>query len=334
LNGAPQDNPNLNVHLVEPSDPESLRLLEGALAPGVRATAGDHPPADIHFLVSGRPTREQLEGCPSLRGVVIPWAGLPAGTRTLLQAFPKLKVYNLHYNATQTAEMAVTLLLAAAKWLVPYDQALRKRDWRPRYQEPPRAVMLAGRRVLILGFGHIGQHVGRVCQALGMNVTGVRRDPTAPRPPGLSAAVFGPDRLPALLPEADVLVITVPLTEQTRGLLDEAALNLLPDGALLVNVGRGEVVDERALYQALLSGKLGGAGLDVWYQYPRDEASRAGTAPSHYPLYELEQVVLSPHRAEAVQGRDAQRVEHLARLLNQLARGEPVDNQVSVLHGY
>jgi phosphoglycerate dehydrogenase-like enzyme len=167
-----------------------------------------------------------------------------------------------------------------------------------------------------------------------MKVLAIRRNPETPLPAGLAADVFGSNRLHDLLPRADVLIVTLPLNASTRGLIGPRELALLPLHALLVNIGRGDVVDEGALYEALHSRRLAGAGIDVWYRYPENEDDRAATFPSNYPLHELDNVVMSPHRGGAVIEREGQRMRALAELLNAAARGEPIPNKVDLELGY
>jgi phosphoglycerate dehydrogenase-like enzyme len=266
--------------------------------------------------------------------LVIPYAGLPDATRTLLQGFPHLAVHNLHHNAALTAEMALTLLLAAAKFIIPCDRALRQHDWRPRYYPPP-AVSLDGKTALILGFGQVGQRIGRACHALGMHGLALRRQPDNTIPPvEYPVEIFGPDMLHQLLPRAHALIIALPATAATEALIGERELALLPPAAVLVNVGRGATVDQGALYAALTSGRLGAAGLDVWYRYPHSQAEWENTPPADYPFHSLDNVVLSPHRAGASTETESLRMTHLAELLNAAARGEPVPNRVNVQAGY
>ncbi len=101
-----------------------------------------------------------------------------------------------------------------------------------------------------------------------------------------------------------------------------------------MNVGRGAIVDEGALYQALKNGQLAAAGIDVWYNYPKDEASQANTPPSQYPFGELDNVVLSPHRGGDDKDIDVARMRDLAELLNAAARGNEMANRVNVVAGY
>jgi len=308
---------------------EEKALLEQQLDPDVTVTWGEPVPETAVILVGGRPTREQLSG-PAVRALIIPWAGLPGETRTLLADFPHVAVHNLHHNAAPVAETAVTLLLAAAKLTIPYDQALRQGDWRPRYS-PRKAVLLEGKTALILGYGAIGQRVARACLALGMTVLATKRSVGDGE---TAVSLYAPSALPDLLPQAHALIICLPFTAETDGLIGARELALLPAGAVLVNVGRGKIVDEGALYEALRDGGLHAAGLDVWYNYPADENGRAHTLPATYPFHELDNVVLSPHRGGQTLDSDRLRMSHLANLLNHAARGEEMPNQIDLTKGY
>jgi phosphoglycerate dehydrogenase-like enzyme len=325
--------PALNAHVLDDPNPEDLAHLQFYLDAGVRLSTGPQVPANAEILVAGRPKRQHLTASPSLRALIVPWAGLPDTTRDLLLDFPHLAVHNLHHNAAATAEMAIALLMSAAKFIVPIDGKLRAGDWTPRYQRS-QSIGLEGKTALILGYGEIGRRVARVCRALGLNVLATRRQPGSPAPGEADVEVCSPTELHRLLPRADVLVITLPLTPETKGLIGAEEIALLPRGAVLVNVGRGAIVDEGALYHALREGALAAAGLDVWYNYPKDEASRANTPPSKHPFHELDNVVMSPHRGGDAVDIERQRMAHLAKLLNAAARGEPMPNQVDVERGY
>ena len=324
---------SLSIHILHSYPHDALAHLRAQLDPGVHFTFGqDLPtPADYHILVAGRPQRGQLTASPRLRALIIPWAGLPVATAELLRDFPHVSVHNLHHNAVPTAEMAFTLLLAAAKWIVPMDRSLRAHDWTPRYRPNP-ALVLEGKTALILGYGAIGQHVARLCRGFGMQVIALRRHSAAS--PDAPDEIHPPEALQRLLPRADALIICLPLTPATEGLIGADELARLPRDAVLVNIGRGPIVDEAALYHALRDGALRAAGLDVWYNYPADEAARSHTPPSAYPFHELDNVVLSPHRAGGSAETEMRRMTHLARLLNAEFRGEPMPNRVDLQAGY
>jgi len=283
--------------------------------------------------VAGRPEEKDLDASRVLRLVVVPYAGVPPATLARVRARPSLSLATLHHNAVPTAEMAVALLLAAARGIVPADQALRRGDWTLRYAED-RGVVLAGRTAVVLGFGAIGRRVAEALVGLGMKVRAVRRHVPADAEEGARVAVHGPGDLDVLLPAADALVVALPLTPETRGLLDARRLALLPRGALVVNVARGEVIDEDALYEALAAGRLGGAGLDAWWRYPAGEEDRGRVLPSQRPFHELDRVVMSPHRAGHAAPTEALRAEHLGRLLGAVARGEEIPGRVDLAVGY
>jgi len=324
---------SVRVHLLRPPDAPHLAYLRDQLRPDVQVTVDDLPPdgSDYDILVGGRPARQQIEASPSLRALIIPFAGLPPETRALMLQFPGVSVHNLHHNAVATAEMAVALMLAAAKALVPNDQALRRHDWRPRYRSNE-GMLLTRKTALILGYGAVGGRVAKLCRGLGMYILATRRSVVK----SSNGVIHPAGALPELLPRADVLIITLPLTEETRGLLGKQELALLPPSAILVNVGRAPVVDEIALYTALRDGGLRAAALDVWYAYPEDVPSRSDTPPSSFPFEDLDNVVMSPHRAGAG-GSDKierRRMTALAALLNAAASGDPLPNQVDVRAGY
>jgi len=323
--------PKFCVHLVHPPAAEALAYLQDKLDPSIGLTFGPEilDPADFQILVEGVPSREFVEASPHLKSLIIPWAGLPTATRQLMLEFPQISVHNLHHNASATAEMSLALLFAAAKFVVPMDRALRQNDWTPRYQPNP-SILLQGKTALILGYGAIGQHVGRVLQAMGLRVMGIRRTPQ----PDDIAEVHPVTALPDLLPQTDILMITAPLTPETEGLIGEKELALLPAGAILTNVGRGAIVAQKALYEALKNGHLRAAGLDVWYNYPTNEESRPNTPPSDYPFHELDNIVLSPHRGGGARETELLRMETLAHSLNAIPHGEPIPNKVDLQVGY
>jgi len=323
----------IKVHLQFDPEPEQVTRLTKLLEPSVWLSLGQPAlPADFEILVHGFPTREDLLASPRLHTLIIPWAGVPLETLDLVKEFPQIAVHNLPYNSAPTAEMAVALLLAAAKWVVPYDREFRQHHWGPLPGSGQGCVMLAGKTALILGYGRVGQGVAKACRGLGMHVVGVRRTP-APTDP---EDVYGSDALPKLLPHAAALVICLPHTHETSGLLGERELTLLPQHAVLVNVARGEIVAEEALYHALKARRIFSAGIDVWYRYPPRHARGKArpTPPSNFPFHELDNVVMSPHRAGWSAETEDLRITHLAALLNAAAGDEPMPNRVDLSRGY
>ena len=123
----------LNVHLADEFDEAAVAELQRQLEADIQLTIGSTLPLETHILIDGRPSREQLTHCPGLQAVIVPWAGIPETTQHLLREFPQITLHNLHHNVAATAEMAVALLLATAKFIVPFDRKLRANDWTPRY---------------------------------------------------------------------------------------------------------------------------------------------------------------------------------------------------------
>lgn len=320
----------LHVHFTHPPDLDALREL---CLPGITFTSDqDRVPPETELLVAGRPRAEHLAESPTLWALIVPFAGIPASTAALMQQHPHITVHNLHHNAAATAEMAMALLLAAAKTIVPVDRVFREHDWTPRYTTTP-ALTLAGRTALVLGYGAVGGHVAQICRGMGMDVIGVKRQIAADDYPDEVHAI---DALHDLLPRADVLIVCLPHTPATDGLIGAAELALLPEHAILVNVGRGPIIDEAALYHALRDRRIHAAGLDVWYNYPASAEARANTPPANHPFHELDNVVMSPHRAGAGGTEDSERrrLTALADMLNTAAAGQPLPNRVDLNAGY
>ena len=326
----------LRVHLLQERNGELLENLGKNLDSDVTLSCGKEvpDPADYDILVCGVPDRESIEASPRLKYLIIPWSGLPRKTRELMRDYPGISIHNIHHNAVPVAEMAIALMLAAAKDLVPIDASFRRNDWGKRY-DTHTMDLLRGKRVLVLGYGAIGKEIARRCLAFGMSVTGVRR--TAPEEGGSETAggvdVYPVSRLAGLLPAADVLFLSLPLTDETGGMVGGRELSLLPEGAILVNVSRGRIVDEEALFERLKASRLR-AGLDVWYNYPESQESRASTPPSAYPFGDLPNVVMTPHLAGHSDMTETLRAHELSRLLNEASREGRLSGRVDPDLGY
>lgn len=319
----------IHVHLLGARQGADASLLSPLLDDAVSLTEGSEVPQETQILVGGVPTREQLAS-PQLTSLIIPWTGLPNRTRDLLGDFPHIQAHNLHHGAQIVAEMTVALLLAAAKLVVPFDQALRRSNWSR--DETNRAVLLSGKTCLILGYGAIGQRVASVCRSLGMTVIATRQHPQ--QSDGVAHEIHALSALHDLLPRAQAVLVCLPLTQQTRGIIGKRELTLLPEEAVIINVGRGSLIDEQALYTALRDRRIAGAGLDVWYNYPQDEESSLNTQPSSYPFADLDNVVMSPHRGGSVVETEQLRAEALAEMLNAAADSQPLPNRVDLVRGY
>ncbi|UCC52386.1 MAG: hypothetical protein JSV68_00175 [Anaerolineaceae bacterium] len=325
----------LRVRLLYDYDQQEIDTLRSYLQRGITLAVGKEiaEEPDYHVLVAGRPDRQQLIASPYLHTLIIPWVGISPEIRELLAEYPQIAVHNLHHNAAPTAELAIALLFAATKFIIPYDRTLRQHDWSMRYLKSTPALLLDGKTALILGYGAIGKRVAKACRAMGMSVLAVKRKP-AQASDEVAQEIHSLQALHTLPPRADALLICLPLTPQTENLIGEEELAMLPAKSVLINVGRGPIVDETALYTALRDGRLHAAGLDVWYSYPAGKESRSSTPPASVPFHELDNVVMSPHRGGDTAETGRLRMVHLAKLLNNAIEGKPLPNKVDLKSGY
>jgi phosphoglycerate dehydrogenase-like enzyme len=213
-------------------------------------------------------------------------------------------------HAVPIAHTVLLYLLAWSRDLRGWLEAQARRSWEPRP-----IVDLQARVLGIVGLGAIGCEVARLAAAFGMRVIGTRRAPRGDEP----CETWPPSRLHELLSAADYVVLTVPLTDETRHLVDAAALGCMRPHAVLVNVSRGAVVDETALVAALSSGRIAGAALDVFDSEP---------LPADSPLWTMRNVIVTPHSAGTAPGGDERATEIFLANLRRYVVGEPLRNEV------
>lgn len=280
------------------------------------------PEADV--LVASRVTAGMAAAATKLRLLHVPGAGLDRIPFDALA--PQVTVCNTFHHGRSIAEHVVMVSLMLARRVLLTDRMLRQGTWVSVAVDPDErvGVTLAGRTVGVIGLGEIGQAVVRGLTALGMRAQAVRRYPVVPE--GLPVDRVGDmSGVDELLSTSDVVVLTVPLTDETRGMIDARRLSLMRRDAVLVNVARGQLVDEDALFDALSSGRLGGAALDVWWGHPKDGRGVKGYTR---PFELLDNVVLTPHNSghtdETFTGRAAEIKANVARFTT----GEPLTNVV------
>ena len=278
-------------------------------------------------LVAGDPSEALLDGS-NLKRVIVPWAGVADSLRERANARPHLKVHNSHYNGAMVAQHALALLLASSNRIVAADRAMRQGDWGSDVDGSHLGVQLGGKVALLLGYGSIGKALRPLLEALGMEVRAYRRRPEK----DAEVRQYGPEELLEALAQADAVLVSLPATTATVGLLGARELAQLKRTAVLVNVGRGAVIDERALYDVLAQGRILGAGIDVWYRYPKGE-ERTGVYPSEFPFQDLNNVVMSPHRGNDVLDWPLAAAEDVFETLAALERGE-ARNLVDLTSGY
>jgi len=224
----------------------------------------------------GKPVYAKLAALPNLKVIQIPSAGYEHALPITPKGVALANARGVH--DTRTAEMALTLALASQRMFPELLDAQRDHEWRGQIYPPS----LADRRVLIVGYGSIGSAIGARMRACEAQVLGVA---TTTRMAADGTLVHPVEDLPGLLPQAEIVVVVTPLSDSTRGLVDADFLSLMPDGALLINVGRGPVVDTDALLAELESGRLR-AALDVMDPEP---------LPADHPLWDAPGCIIMPH---------------------------------------
>src|SRR5262245_52115405 len=302
------------------------------------AEGADYSRTDI--LYAGAPPRD-LRRAPRLKWVQVHMAGVntlhdhPLFRET---AIPLTTTSGVH--AATIAEYAITVLLALAHRVPRMVEWHARKAWPPDAQRWPLFVPteVRGATLGVIGYGSIGRELARiVTSAFGMTVLACKRDPgqradTGYALPGtgdphgiLPADWYGPTELSRMLPRCDVVVLCAPLTAQTRGLIDRAAIGAMKPTAYFVNVGRGASVDEPALARALAERRIAGAAIDVFAEEP---------PPPGHPFYDLDNVILSPHVSGFVSEYDDRCAELFAENLRRYLAGAPLLNLVDRTRGY
>jgi phosphoglycerate dehydrogenase-like enzyme len=264
-----------------------------------------------------------LPATPRLRLIHVPASGLD---EVDFAAVPHgVPVCNAFEHDTGIGEYVLAAMLHFTVGLAPRDARFRAGSWvdSPRRGAPGRPE-LAGRTVGCIGYGSIGRAVARRARACGMNVMAITRTPRAlePAPDWLG----GMAELPELLADADFLVVACPLTEGTRGLIDGQALARMKPEAVLINVARGPIVEESALYEALRDRRIAGAAIDVWWAYP--EPGGPEVPPAAHPFHELDNLVMTPHCSGWTEGVMPRRFTVIIDNLERLRTGRPLRHQV------
>jgi D-3-phosphoglycerate dehydrogenase len=262
----------------------------------------------ILFRVRPRCTESLMVACPRLRvvgrhGVGLDTVDIPAATRLGVAV-----VHAPGSNSQSVAEHALMLMLVCAKRTLVVDRATRKADWSARRGGN---FELHGKTLGIVGVGNVGRRVAKLAAAFGMRVLGF--DKYVPADEVRRRGAEPVDRLDALLPQVDFLSCHTPLTEETRGMINERTLGLMKKGAVYINTSRGPVQQERALFEALTRGQLGAAGIDVFEEEP---------SSADNPLFNLDNVVVSSHVAGVTREATRQASMQVAGEMLRVLRGE------------
>lgn len=321
----------LKVGVPEAIDPELHRLLPKDIE---LVVIPSHPeqPMDVEFWIAPPLPAQAERAWPFLRGVRVvqsTLAGVDALRRLLPPGVTLCDARGVH--TISTAEWVVTAILASLKYLPFYDELRRAHSWARRREAEDRyralhgskkqfypTVLieeLHGKRVLIVGYGSIGEAIEARLRPFGVEFARVARTAR----PQAQPPVHGIGELDALLPSADVVVLIVPATSETKGLMGPRELALMQRGALLVNAARGPVVDTDALLAELRSGRLR-AALDVTDPEP---------LPEDHPLWDAPNLLLTPHVAGSTPQFMVRAMQLAAEQVGRCLRGEALENLVT-----
>ncbi len=274
--------------------------------------------ADI--LVGGKPGRSVIEKAKNLSYIVVPFAGVNHLPLDIVRE-RGIRVSNSHGNAFSVAERTLAMILAFYGKVIEYHNDMKERNlwhgfWVGKGLDDT-WESIAGKSCVVLGTGEIGKALAALLGPFGVRMIGYKRSPVRVPPEGFDEMVYDLDKA---LEKGEIVVVALPATDRTSGLLGGSRLSRM-GGKFLVNIGRGSIVEERALYEALREGVLRGAAIDCWYTYPPE-----GTVgePSRYPIHTLENVIASPHAAGFTAQSAEMNVEHAVRNLEGYLRdGSP-----------
>jgi len=267
--------------------------------------------ADV-LVVSGFWQNALAEKAPKLKFIQSIGAGTDQFGRDVLKAKGIRLASASGVNVRAVSEHAIALILALARRLPEARDNQHKHFWRGMIGDlTQREDELGGKTLLIVGLGNIGNRLAQLAKAFDMKVIGVRRDPAQGK--GAADSIHGMGELKALLPQADIVALTCPLTKETENLIDADALSRMKKSAYLINAARGKVVNEQALIQTMTAGGIAGAGIDVTPEEPLPAAS---------PLWDLPNTFITPHTAGETRKYEDNVLDILLDNLGRLWKGE------------
>ncbi len=278
--------------------------------------------ADAEIAFTSILNRTVLASARRLRWIHSPAAGVGRLMYPDLAESPVIVTNSRGMHAVAIAEHVIGVMIALTHHLHLAIRFQARRHWTK--DDMPHARILRGRQIGIVGLGAIGTAVGETASALGMRVVGLKKHVDEARPDWIEK-VWPPSQLPELLASSDVVVLTAPLTPETRGLIGSRELRLMRRDAILINVARGKLVRERELIRELQAGTIAGAGLDVFEHEPLDPDS---------PLWDLSNVIVTPHMSGFFEGYWQAVTDLFAANLLRFHTGQPLMNVVDKRAGY
>ena len=256
---------------------------------------------DADVLIGWRPTRAILKNAVKLKTFINPGTGVTH----LIDLFRELnqkrevKLINGHGHSYFVAQHTVALLLTFMNKTILHHQWMKQGKWRTGDKEAA-SIPLRFRKVGLLGYGAINKKVHKMLQGFNIEFSILRKHWDKQNEQLITPVKkFTQYQVNEFCDEIDILLIAIPLTSKTKDLIGKEQLNLLGKEGILINVGRGEIINELALYNALKDKTITGAAIDVWYNYSPDEDTDGKKYPYNYPFHELDNIILSPHRSNS-----------------------------------
>jgi len=289
---------------------------------------------DVNVLFGPHIAKSILDNGKSLQLLQVPWTGVEALGFELLRKYD-IAVCNSHSNATVTAEYAVALMMAIAKKVPFHDRQLRLGKWcRPKRGiddsfMPP--VSINGKTIGFIGYGAIARNIVQFLSGFSVEFIAIAAHDYL-TPPAPLKFIGGSSSIEFVVSNSDFLFVTLPLTSKTRGLLRKDLLTKTRPSSYLINISRGEIIDEDDLYFVLENKIIAGAAIDAWYNYPTPDCPDVLPSKKNR-FHELDNLVLSPHRAGFASG-SLPHLDDAIENINRLATGKPLINRVNLEEGY
>jgi len=288
----------------------SVKNLELIFPPAIDEKALLTICSDAQIIIGWKPTEKLLRAAVKLQLFINPGAGI----QHLVSFFKEInqsrnvKLINGHGNAYFTAQHGVALLLTLANKVIPHHLWLKEGKWRLGDKQA-KSIPLKYRKIGLLGYGHVNKHIHKMLQGFTNDIQFIKNDQK------------DINELNKFLKQIDILICAVPFTSKTKNLLKMEELKLLGENGIIINLSRGQIINEKDLYEALQNKLIQSAAIDVWYDYDPIPDEQNRKYPFHYPFHELENIVLSPHRA-ASPFDDLKRWDEVIENISRLAKGK------------
>jgi len=291
---------------------------------------------DAEVLLGGLITEELLSEAKNLKFIQIPWTGVDRLDFSLLLKYKPI-VCNSHSNSFIVAEHAIALLFDASKKLSYHDRNMREGNWnRPKpfssNEVSPFSVKISNSKIGIIGFGSIGKNIYQMMRGFNCCFKVFNKNLNCNENNTGDIAFYSSQEINHEIKDLDFVFISVALTEDTKQMINKTFLDSMNNNGILINVSRGEVVDEEALYKALLNKTIAYAGIDTWFNYPSKNNPKQFPS-ARFPYHKLDNLVMSPHRAGMIQ-EVFPHLDDAIENINRFNSGKELINKISLTQKY